>query len=150
MRMLRMRAPVALVAVIVLIAASACGSSTKPSAASGGTTATTATSAVGATSCAHPTGTPIVIGSIHPVGTVEQNDPDVVAAIRAGARGVNCHGGIDGHPVTVDWCNEGGSPNTASACARKMANKPRGRLGQRLELNRRHRDDSGPQPGRRR
>lgn len=100
---------------VAAIVATACSSNTK-SDAGGATTPTAQTSS----SVSVPTGTPILLGALMPTGTSGQNYPNVIAAIKAAVRGVNARGGVAGHPLKLDVCNEGGTPTTAAACARRF------------------------------
>jgi ABC-type branched-subunit amino acid transport system substrate-binding protein len=63
---------------------------------------------------------PVKIGVIVPENTQIYNTPDIVAAVRAAAYAENKAGGLDGHKVVVDYCNEQANPNQATACARQM------------------------------
>jgi ABC-type branched-subunit amino acid transport system substrate-binding protein len=63
---------------------------------------------------------PIKIGVIVPENTQIYNAPDIVAAVQAAAYAENKSGGLDGHQVVVDYCNEQANPNQATACARQM------------------------------
>ena len=40
--------------------------------------------------------------------------------MRAAARAINAAGGVNGHPLVVDSCNDQGDPNLSATCARKM------------------------------
>jgi ABC-type branched-subunit amino acid transport system substrate-binding protein len=109
----RARAPLALAAVATAaLLTAACSSSGSSSAAASGSSGT----AAGSTA----SGTPVVIGSIYPVGTAGQNDPAVGSAMNAAALALNKTGGISGHPIKIVTCNAGTDPNTASACARTL------------------------------
>jgi ABC-type branched-subunit amino acid transport system substrate-binding protein len=90
-------------ALVVLTACSS--SSTSGSASSGSGTAS---------------GPSIKIGVIEPVDTSVYNTPDAVAAIKAAAYAQNQAGGINGHKIEIDFCNEAADPNKATTCARKM------------------------------
>ena len=92
----------------------ACGGSDDESNASAKPTGSTAAKAG-----SPPSGEPIKIGNIVPVGG-QVNYPDIVASAKAAVRGINARGGVNGHPLELITCNEGNSPNTASACARKL------------------------------
>jgi ABC-type branched-subunit amino acid transport system substrate-binding protein len=63
---------------------------------------------------------PIKIGEIAPSGTSVQNWDIMIAAVKAGVADLNAHGGIKGHKVEFDWCNEEEVLNAAVACAHKM------------------------------
>jgi ABC-type branched-subunit amino acid transport system substrate-binding protein len=106
---IRVLASLSLVSLIV----AACGSSSDSS----------SSAAAGSNSTQQATGEPILLGTINPVGTNVQNNPDVVAAIHAAMDGINEHGGIKGRPLELVFCNEGGDPNKAAACARDMVEK---------------------------
>jgi ABC-type branched-subunit amino acid transport system substrate-binding protein len=76
-----------------------------------------------------PSGTPIKLGIIADVNTPVDFADDVAAA-RAAVRGVNSRGGINGHPVELDFCNGGLDPNKDAACVRKvLADKPMAMVG---------------------
>ncbi|SQD97413.1 conserved hypothetical protein [Parafrankia sp. Ea1.12] len=60
---------------------------------------------------------------IAPVGTTGANHPEMVAAVRAAARGVNERGGIKGHPVEILHCNEKNDPTAAKECAQKAVDE---------------------------
>jgi branched-chain amino acid transport system substrate-binding protein len=99
---------------VVAITAAACSSSSTTS-----TPATTSGSGSAATGAA-ATGTAINIGVILPTNTSIFNAGDEVAAVRAAALGINAEGGINGHKVVVDYCNNQDDPNATAACVRQM------------------------------
>jgi branched-chain amino acid transport system substrate-binding protein len=66
-------------------------------------------------------GDSIHIGAILPTGTSAGNYPEALASIRAAARAVNASGGVNGHRLVVDYCNENANVNSAATCARKAA-----------------------------
>ena len=45
--------------------------------------------------------------------------PEGQSAIEAAAKYVNANGGINGHPLQVESCNDQGNPNVAAQCARQ-------------------------------
>jgi ABC-type branched-subunit amino acid transport system substrate-binding protein len=96
---------------ITVAACSSSGSSTS-------SPASTGASPAGAVSTA--TGSPINIGVIQPTNTAIYNAGDEVAAVRAAALAVNAAGGINGHKVVVDYCNNQDDPNVTAACVRQM------------------------------
>lgn len=98
---------------ITVAACSSSGSSTSSPASTG-----TSASPAGAVSTA--TGSPINIGVIQPTNTAIYNAGDEVAAVRAAALAVNAAGGINGHKVVVDYCNNQDDPNITAACVRQM------------------------------
>jgi len=98
---------------ITVAACSSSGSSTSSPASTGASA-----SPAGAVSTA--TGSPIKIGVIQPTNTAIYNAGDEVAAVRAAALAVNAAGGINGHKVVVDYCNNQDDPNATAACVRQM------------------------------
>lgn len=61
---------------------------------------------------------PVRIGSLIPVTAL--HIPTWVASLKAAARDVNQHGGIQGRPVRIENCDDGQNPNGAQTCARKL------------------------------
>lgn len=116
---LRRIALVALAGVAAAVIA-ACGSSSNGSgASSSSTSASSAAASSPAPKGRSFTGRPVKLGIIINVGAAVNWD-HVLAAAKASVRQVNGEGGIDGHEVSLDFCNESLNPNNASACARKM------------------------------
>jgi ABC-type branched-subunit amino acid transport system substrate-binding protein len=68
---------------------------------------------------AAPSGTPIKIGLIAPTHAVIDYS-DLIAAEDAAVLRVNAAGGINGHPVTIDYCNDQLMPVQTANCARQM------------------------------
>jgi branched-chain amino acid transport system substrate-binding protein len=95
-------------------ASSGSGSGSASASASGGGEAATGSSNGSAT------GTPIKVGVIAPTGSANQNYPEVPASATAAAMVINKAGGIQGHPIQIDYCNELYDPNAGPACARKL------------------------------
>jgi ABC-type branched-subunit amino acid transport system substrate-binding protein len=60
------------------------------------------------------------IGSIAPLSTVSVSHPALAAAIVAGVRSLNRRGGLHGHPLALDFCDEHSDPNQAATCARQL------------------------------
>lgn len=66
------------------------------------------------------TGAPVKLFSIQQITVTNQDATDEAAdAIKASVARMNANGGIAGHPVTVDICDDHFSPATAAECARK-------------------------------
>ena len=101
--------PCMTMAAVAALSVAACSSS-------GSSAASSSTATAGASSF---TGSPVKIGIIADVGTVVDWGPEVAAA-RGAVRQVNANGGINGHEVVLDFCNEDLNPNTARDCARQM------------------------------
>ncbi|WP_018504695.1 ABC transporter substrate-binding protein [Parafrankia discariae] len=68
-------------------------------------------------------GDPVKLMIIAPVGTTGANHPEMVAAVRAAARGVNERGGIKGHPVEILHCNEKNDATAAKECAQRAVDE---------------------------
>jgi branched-chain amino acid transport system substrate-binding protein len=101
------------------LAVSACGGTSSNS---GSTSVASSSTSAGASSTAPkstPTGAPIKIGQIVPVGG-QVDYPDMRAAAAGAVKGINASGGVGGRPLELVFCNEGNSPNAAAACARKL------------------------------
>jgi ABC-type branched-subunit amino acid transport system substrate-binding protein len=89
----------------VLLAA-ACGSSgSSPGAGSAGS---------------QPAGAPIKIGVMGPVQSTSESDPWIPAAAKIAALAVNAAGGVDGHPIQIDFCDDHFTPSGAAVCAQKL------------------------------
>ncbi len=101
----------------VAVLAGACSSSNSNSPATTGSTG--GSSGAVSSGGAAATGSPIQIMTISPSGTASVNFPDIPTVLNAYARSVNGKGGIAGHPLKVDYCNDKNDPNAAAACARK-------------------------------
>jgi ABC-type branched-subunit amino acid transport system substrate-binding protein len=107
-----------LFAVAIAAAALIAGCSSSGSSGTGSSpTATTAATTAAAT------GAPLIIGQMAPVGTAQVDYSGAVAAARAAIRAINAGGGVDGHPLKLDFCNEQNNANTAAACARRFVSE---------------------------
>jgi ABC-type branched-subunit amino acid transport system substrate-binding protein len=95
-----------------LFVLAACGSSS-----SGGST--TPPAGGGSSSAAAPSGTPIKIMSFGQFQATSFSYPEGKTAIDAAVKAVNAAGGINGHPLQLESCNDQGDPNQAAQCARK-------------------------------
>jgi len=105
---------------VIAVAAAGCGGDDKSSTSAAATTAGSATTvASGGSTPPSFKGEPIKVISIWPTGTTEANFPEGLAAVRAGVRALNLRGGINGHEVKVDYCNENNNAADAQACAQK-------------------------------
>ncbi|HEY4830751.1 MAG TPA: ABC transporter substrate-binding protein, partial [Solirubrobacteraceae bacterium] len=100
------------------MAIAACGSSSSSSStsASGGGGATNAAASTGSA-----TKSPILIGQVvSGAGSPVFSEPQDVSAVSARIRAINAAGGLDGHPLKLDYCNDKNDPNTTISCAQKM------------------------------
>lgn len=96
----------------VVLLAAACGSS--------GSSSSAGSAASAAATSGQPAGTPIKIGVMGPVQSTSESDPWIPAAAKIAALAVNAAGGIDGHPVEIDFCDDHFTPNGAAVCAQKL------------------------------
>jgi ABC-type branched-subunit amino acid transport system substrate-binding protein len=90
-----------------------------------GTAVVLVTCGIGSTSGASVTatklkGAPIVVGIIVPTNTSAANFPEAVGAAKAAAIAMNASGGIAGHKVQVNYCNEKNDPNAGAQCVRTL------------------------------
>ncbi|WP_035948326.1 ABC transporter substrate-binding protein [Parafrankia sp. EUN1f] len=92
----------ALATLVMLLGATACGS------ADGGSTA----------DGAKPDGSPIKIGLTVPTGSPIYDSQVSLDGARAAVRAINAAGGIMGHEVVLDFCNNKNDPNASITCAR--------------------------------
>jgi ABC-type branched-subunit amino acid transport system substrate-binding protein len=66
-----------------------------------------------------PTGTPIKTMTVTPINWNGPAYPNIADAAKAYEKYINARGGIAGHPLEVEICDEQGDPNQAATCARK-------------------------------
>jgi ABC-type branched-subunit amino acid transport system substrate-binding protein len=62
----------------------------------------------------------VKIGIIAPEGTAVFNLNESVASANAAVDALNARGGLAGHKVELDYCNDKGDPNQTATCARQM------------------------------
>jgi ABC-type branched-subunit amino acid transport system substrate-binding protein len=62
----------------------------------------------------------VSIGIVAPENTAVLNLPESVASAQAAVDALNKRGGLDGHRVVLDYCNDMGDPNQAADCGRQM------------------------------
>lgn len=101
---------------ICLLAAAACGSSASGGSGSAGT---------GTTQVQAPAeglkGSPIRLGVMAPSqSSAVASSPWIPQAAKVGAAAVNAAGGLDGHPVQIDYCDDHGTAQGGSVCAQKL------------------------------
>lgn len=58
------------------------------------------------------------IGPNAPASVSSLEFPDAITAIDAAAAAANAAGGVNGHPIDIDFCGDQGDPNLTTACAR--------------------------------
>jgi ABC-type branched-subunit amino acid transport system substrate-binding protein len=103
---------------ICLLAAAACGSS-------GGTGSGSGPAGTAATQKQAPAegrkGSPVLLGLMAPSqANAVSSEPWIPAAAKIGAAAVNASGGLDGHPVQIDYCDDHGTAQGGSICAQKL------------------------------
>ncbi len=91
-------------AAVLAVTLAGCGGSSSGGGQAGGTAAKDA---------------PVKLMIIAPVGTAGTNYPEMVGATRAAVRAVNARGGIGGHPVVLEHCNEKNDAAAAKKCAQQ-------------------------------
>lgn len=77
-------------------------------------------SSAGAAVSASFTGAPVKFGVITPTNAAALSYPQNLSSVRAAIAGVNKAGGIAGHKVVLDYCNDNDDPNQGAACGRQM------------------------------
>ncbi|MCM3887053.1 ABC transporter substrate-binding protein [Frankia sp. R82] len=107
------------VTAVLMATLAACGGGSGSDSASSGTTSGTS----GASGSSSAEGSPVKLMIIAPTGTAGTNYPEMVAAAKAAVRGVNARGGIGGHPVVLEHCNEGNDAATAKKCAQQAVDE---------------------------
>lgn len=65
------------------------------------------------------TGAPVKVMTYVPLNSKLPTYPNIAAAAQLYQKWVNDNGGINGHPLQVDVCDEKGDPTAAANCARK-------------------------------
>jgi ABC-type branched-subunit amino acid transport system substrate-binding protein len=66
-------------------------------------------------------GTPILLGVMAPSqSSAVSSEPWIPAAAKIGAAAVNAAGGLNGHPVQIDYCDDHGTAQGGSLCAQKL------------------------------
>ncbi len=70
-----------------------------------------------------PTGDPIIVGMVNTEGSPGLDFPEISIAAQAAADFLNEHGGLGDRPITMEFCNANGSPETSQACAQELAGK---------------------------
>jgi branched-chain amino acid transport system substrate-binding protein len=128
------------VCVAAAVAVTGCGSSGSSSSSSGGGGGSATTSAPAATSSSAPagtstaaggssvlgspkaaSGTPVVFGAINNETNAGADFPESRGAANAMVSYLNAYrGGLDGHPIKIDWCITDGTPATSGSCAKKL------------------------------
>jgi ABC-type branched-subunit amino acid transport system substrate-binding protein len=73
----------------------------------------------GAASGSSATGSPIVTYTFADVNTQGPQYKNIAESARVYGSWINAHGGINGHPLKVKFCDARGTPTAATACARK-------------------------------
>lgn len=105
-------------AILPMIAA--CGSD--PGAAPPTTTQSSDTASAGSASATtvQASGSPILIGVTSVVGNATADHTTSVAATRAAVRAINAAGGVNGHPLEIDFCDNGYDAGKSTACAKEF------------------------------
>jgi ABC-type branched-subunit amino acid transport system substrate-binding protein len=98
---------------------SACSSSSKTSDATSSAAGGGAASS-GASSGGPATGTPILIGNWVALSAQGFQAPQEKSGVEAAIASINAAGGVKGHPLKLDFCDQKFDPNQEIACARQM------------------------------
>jgi branched-chain amino acid transport system substrate-binding protein len=103
------------VASLVALALTGCSSASSQQPAAAGTTG-----GASASSAATLTGTPYVFGTDSTDSSQSLSLAGAADGFVAWADYTNAHGGLAGHPVKIVRCNDQGTPDGSSACARQL------------------------------
>ncbi len=110
-------------AVYVALAAAGALALAACSGSSNDTTANTTSSSSAPTSAARTFTGEVKIGTISNSSAVSQMgnpQPEYAHATQAAVDAINAKGGLNGKKIVLDFCDEGGNPNKAADCARKL------------------------------
>jgi ABC-type branched-subunit amino acid transport system substrate-binding protein len=66
-------------------------------------------------------GSPITIGGAIPIQSSVYNEPDAKTALDASISSINAAGGVNGHPLKLDFCDTQYTVNGELRCARQLA-----------------------------
>jgi branched-chain amino acid transport system substrate-binding protein len=72
------------------------------------------------TSGSAATGSPILVGGAVPITSSVYTQPDAQTGLQASIAAVNAAGGVNGHPLKLDFCDTQYTVNGELACARKL------------------------------
>jgi ABC-type branched-subunit amino acid transport system substrate-binding protein len=64
----------------------------------------------------------VKIGTIATLNSASSGAPALPSVVIAAARGMNRAGGLHGHPIGVEFCDDKFDPNQSATCARQMIN----------------------------
>jgi branched-chain amino acid transport system substrate-binding protein len=104
------------VTALLALALAGCSSASSQQAATSGTTG----AASSPTTAATLTGTPYVFGTDSTDSSQSLSLAGAADGFEAWASYTNAHGGILGHPVKIIRCNDQGTPDGSTACARQL------------------------------
>ncbi|HET6509980.1 MAG TPA: ABC transporter substrate-binding protein [Baekduia sp.] len=68
-------------------------------------------------------GTPIKVMVTAPIDSPVGTAPGVQANVTAAFNDINAHGGVNGHPLKIVFCNNFNDPNKTAACARQAVSE---------------------------
>lgn len=118
---------------VAALGVAACGSSSSTKSSSAGASSSTSAATTGAASSSSGSsasslgtpdaakGSPVLFGMISLETNAGGDFPELREAEQATIAYVNAYrGGLDGHPIQLDYCVTDGSPATSSACANKL------------------------------
>ena len=109
----------------LLLVAVACGDDKGSSSSGSGDTGTSASSESSTSSSSgnKATGKPIKMFIITTIESQFQSLPESVAGAKAAALAISNNGGVKGRPISIDFCDDHGTPAAATACARKAVSE---------------------------
>jgi ABC-type branched-subunit amino acid transport system substrate-binding protein len=111
---------------IARLAVAASAAALLTAACSSGSSSSTASSSVAGTSSSGTgtaSGTPILIGGAGPLNNPAYNEPTLPLGLQAAVDSVNAAGGVNGHPLKLDFCNTDYTVNGELACAHQFVSE---------------------------
>lgn len=109
-----------LLGVAVLVSALAVTTACSSSSSTGGSGSSTSAAASGSSS-GGATGSPITIGGTGSISSPVLSQPERQGAEEAAISVINAAGGVQGHPLKLDWCDTKNDANGEFTCMRQLA-----------------------------
>jgi ABC-type branched-subunit amino acid transport system substrate-binding protein len=104
-------------AAVAAIAIAGCGSS------SDGNSASTASATSGGSGGSGASGSKLTVALAAPTNNAVISDPYSISGAQAAINALNKRGGLAGHPLELDYCNDQVDPNQTTACASEFVKK---------------------------
>jgi ABC-type branched-subunit amino acid transport system substrate-binding protein len=109
------------VAVVTISGCSSSGGKSPATNSAGGGSVAGSTAGSGSGTGSTTSGAPITIGSAIPIASSVYNQPDAKTGLTSAIASINAAGGVNGHPLKLDFCDTQYSVNGELRCARQLA-----------------------------